>query len=655
MSRACDAALAACAALTLGLAAAGHAGADPAATAEEIRYAVRVTTVNRLGLTISNYGFFGNNFTSRSPSFEFPLGSAFEHMSRGGLWVGARAIGDTGVFTGVSTAIVDNVQGGSAQAETEYTPAGTGIAVASRILNSRYYSPNAISDEDLLCSYLDEPARPPAGAQTERHTPLQISVRQRVLGFQLPAADAIQFVSFTIRNEGPPLRGLAVGLYAQLVSGNKAAYPTWPPSAASGPGSWYYQTYVDFDSTRRLYREHYCSAGPYPDACNFHLVPPWAGVKLLRASPGPVDSIGTGFHWWAFATGDNTRDEDRERYALLVDHRRLDTRSCVPGQGCSPIGLVSAGPFPDLLPGDSVVVDFAFVAGDDEASFMANADFAQFAADIDYDLPAPPPSPRLLIEAAANAVDLYWDDSPEDARDPTSPAPDQKDFEGYRLYLGLDRQRPNLVAQFDKLDSLGFNTGLDAVRLASPRVVDGVTYRYHHRVASLKDGFSYYGGVTSFDTGDDRVESLESGLSQNKFQVVPMPRAAERASVVVFPNPYRVEARWDQGAPVRDHYLWFAGLPQRALISVFTLGGDRVFQTRFDGASYRGQGARGLYDPRQDLDTPPPVLPGASFPWNLITDQGQAIASGLYLFAVEDLDSGRVQRGKFLVVKSDIE
>ena len=44
-----------------------------------------------------------------------------------------------------------------------------------------------------------------------------------------------------------------------------------------------------------------------------------------------------------------------------------------------------------------------------------------------------------------------------------------------------------------------------------------------------------------------------------------------------------------------------------------------------------------------------------SFAWNLITSQGQAIASGLYLWTVQDRDSGKTERGKFLVVKSDVE
>ena len=136
-----------------------------------------------------------------------------------------------------------------------------------------------------------------------------------------------------------------------------------------------------------------------------------------------------------------------------------------------------------------------------------------------------------------------------------------------------------------------------------------------------------------------------------------MPRAGERtARSMVFPNPYRVEARWDQGATVRDHYLWFAGLPARCGPDLFTLAGDRVFETRFDGAAYRGQGTRGLYDPRQDLDTPPPVLSGTEL--RLEPDhatRARRSPPGSTCSRSRTSDSGQVQRGKFLVVKSDIE
>ena len=626
------------------------------AAADEPRFATTVTDINRVGLTLSNYGFFGNNFRSRSPSLEYPLGSGYEHMSRAGLWVGAEALGDDGLFTGVTTAIVDNAQGSNGSFETEFTPVGNGLRQLSRIANSRFYSPEAISDQDFLCSYNDQTVRDPAGNQHERHRPLDILVEQRTLAFSLEVADAFVVARFSIVNQGPALRHVYLGLYSQFVSGDKNAYSTWPPSTGSGPGSWYYKTRAEFDSARRLYKEHYCAGTPYPEGCQFAYCPPWAGVMLLGVSPGRVEDKTVSLAWWTYSPGDTLRDSDAELYSILANPVRMDPRDCVPNTGCSPIMVMGVGPFDPVLPGDTLHVDYAFVAGMDEATFLRNADFAQFASDIHFVLPAPPPSPRLHVESGANRVDLFWDDSPEQVEDTTSPAPGHLDFEGYRVYLGLDRQNPGRVAQFDLPDTAGFNTGLETIRLETPRVFDGIPYRYHLSVPGLRDGFQYYGAITSYDVGDGQVPSLESGISQNKFVVVPGPRPGESArGVTVFPNPYRVEARWDRGAQVRDHYLWFANLPRHAMLRIFTLAGDLVFETRFDGDRYQGESARGLYDPHQDLDTSPPSLSGSSFAWNLITREGQAVASGLYVYAVEDLDRKAVSRGKFLVVKSDRE
>ena len=634
------------------------AGGAAAATSasDSIRYGVRVTDLNLVGITTTNYGFFGNNFISRSPSFEYPLGSGYEHMSRAGLWVGAKATGPDGEFTGVTTAIVDNAQGSNASAETEFTPAGNSIIERSRIFNSAHYSREALSDQDLISAYSDEPGHSAIGINTERHTPLDILVRQRVLVYSLPVADDFIVVQYTIINQGPPLRDVWVGQYAQLVSGNKNAYSSWPPNTATGPGSWYYHTYVEYDAAMRLYREHYCAVAPYPDACNYGYTPPWAGVMLLRTLPDSVSTRTVSLNWWSYAPQDPSRDTDVERYAIMSNGEIMNPTACVPGGMCSPIMVLSVGPFAEVDPGDSVSVDFAFVAGGDYDELNANAAFAQFASNQSYRLPTPPPSPRVHVVPGAQRVDIYWDDSPESVPDSTSAAPGGLDFEGYRVYFGEDRLRPTLAAQYDVRDTTGFNTGLEPVRIDPPLVIDGVSYRYRRTIANLRDGFTYYGAVTSYDTGDDRVSSLESGISQNKFQAVPSPRVGESArGVTVFPNPYRVEAAWDRGTLVRDHYLWFANLPHRARLQVFTLAGDRVFETTFDGGQYHGEGARGLYNPKQDLDTPPPTLSGASYAWDMISSEGQAIASGLYLFSVQDLDTGKYERGKFLIVKSDRE
>jgi len=123
----------------------------------------------------------------------------------------------------------------------------------------------------------------------------------------------------------------------------------------------------------------------------------------------------------------------------------------------------------------------------------------------------------------------------------------------------------------------------------------------------------------------------------------------------VFPNPYRVEARWDQGQLVRDHYLWFTNLPPHCMVRIYTLSGDLVYETEFVGSQYQGGGTRGVYDPAREQDVDPPTLSGTSLAWNLITRLGQAAATGLYMYSVENLNGGDKTVGKFLIVKSDRE
>src|SRR5262249_3192940 len=450
----------------------------PVGAAAQTAYVARLANRNRIGLTVTNYGFFGNNFTSRSPSLEFPLGSGFEHMSRAGLWIGARALDDDGAFTGVTTALVDAVQGNASASETEFAPLGDVVSERSRIPNSRVYSPAAISDPDLSREYGDARPKGASGNQRERHRPLRIRVRQTTLGFTLHTADAFVVARYVITNDGAPLRDAWLGLYAQFASGDKNKYSTWPPSAGSGPGSWYFKAHIEYDAPRRLFSERYCIAPPYPNGCAASVVPPWAGIKLLGVTPGDIATKRVHWRWWSFQPGDASKDEDTEKYALLSDPQVDDPAGCLLLGQCSPIQLLSVGPFERIEHGDSVSFDVAFVGGENQPSLLAHADYAQFAHDVNYQLPSAPPSPRLLVETGSQHVDVWWDDSPESVVDPTSPAPGGHDFEGYRVYLGLDQQAPTRVAQFDLRDTTGFNTGLEPALAPTPRVRDGITYRY---------------------------------------------------------------------------------------------------------------------------------------------------------------------------------
>jgi hypothetical protein len=319
----------------------------------------------------------------------------------------------------------------------------------------------------------------------------------------------------------------------------------------------------------------------------------------------------------------------------------------VPEQS-DPVELVSVGPFPEMTEGDSVVFVCAFLGGMDRASLIENAKWAQIAFDNDYVLPSPPQPPNFKVIPGSEAIDLYWDDSPESIPDPFS---DSLDFEGYRVYIsreeGATSEEFKLVRDVDiDTDTLGYNTGFDSIREAN--VFDSTRYDYHLRIPNLKDGFKYWVSITSYDKGmpEQGVESMQSGVLASKVLAIPGSPAGAAAKVQVFPNPYRGEAVWD-GARDREKYIWFANLPGLATIRIFTLAGDLVKTIQFDGRTYKGEDVQGLKTGTEKIVE----MPGGICAWDLISERDQAVATGLYIFSVDDRESGESQVGKFMVIR----
>ena len=621
------------------------------AAADSIAYAARIQAGNKLGMTLTNYGFVGTNFSSFASSFEYPLGSQHMHMVRGGPWIGAISADEEGAFIGVSIAAEDGGAGGNSAGEGEFTPATTYVGARSQLPNSRFYDPDAVSELDFIARYSDRP-----GDRRRRHRPLNVIVNQYT--FEWSFSDYAHFMIFhyVIHNDGPPLRDVYLGLYDELASGNMRLQSQYPPSG------WFSKKLITWVDSLSMVTERFCGARPVPAQCRFDLVPEIVGVSLLGVKPGNYRDTSDKkitFAAWSYAPGDSARDTDTLKYAIMRSGQKQSLNplpdSLAPVTG-DPVTMIAVGPFRTLNPGDSISVDFAYIGALSYAELSRRAVIAKRAYDLNYIVPRPPPSPRFRVVARANALDYYWDDSPENFVDPTNPL--GKDFEGYRLYLGDSRDTLAQLAQFDLTapphDTTGFNTGLSAVKLAQPVVIDGVTYQYKFSIDHLRDGFKYYAAVTAYDLGTPEIESLESGLSQNEVMTVPAPAPGERSNtaVTVFPNPYRVEASWDRSQTARDHFLWFANLPQECTIHIYTLSGDLVFSTDFDGRTYSGANARGI---RQGGTTVNSVLSGTSWAWDLITRQGQAAATGLYMWAVEDKRGGKRQTGKFLIVKSDRE
>jgi len=666
-------------------------------------FAQTVANGSKVNMTITNYGFYGNNYYSRASSLEYPANRGFEHLVRGGLWVGAQAQ-DTSEFIGVTTGTVDAAQGDVSPDASEFTPGGKKMLLRSTLPNSKSFARDAVSELDVVSDFFDDSVTT-AASNSEAHRPLRIGVHQENYQWGFGLFQHCLFFHITMKNKGAELDSAYLGIYTEFASGNKGGYVGWPPATAdaSGLGFFFRKKWVQADDSLKMVREHYCADGPAPDGCQLQSVPYWVGLRYLGSRGVPPDTIPRTLTLagWNYRPGTADRDQDTERYALMKSGKwetfevdSLQPHGIATGAP-DPIELFTVGPFP-LIPHDATVsADFAIVGGAEVRDIQKHAKFAQFAYDNNYVVPNPPPSPRMHVVTRDNALDIYWDNSSEQTCDVTSIP--RRDFEGYRVYIGEDPDTLARVAQFDAAgDTSGFNTGFpmpvprihkDSLLTTGEKimvphyaefkelrcdsvchrdtvtckllcdsvacVVDTTRYQYKYTVGNLRNGFKYYVAVTAYDLGNTQVEPEESGFDQNRVVVIPGPAPGEPRGQkpIVFPNPYRVEARWDQGRNVRDHYLWFAGLPERCRIKILTLSGDLVFEKEFDGTTYRGEGARGIYNPSQTLGQP--ILSGTTFGWNLITTEGQAVATGLYLYTVEDRATGNSTIGKFLVVKSD--
>lgn len=271
-----------------------------------------------------------------------------------------------------------------------------------------------------------------------------------------------------------------------------------------------------------------------------------------------------------------------------------------------------------------------------------------------YILPSPPPSPNLLVVPEDAQVTLYWDALPEEAEDPITK---EKDFEGYRIYgspkTANDNNEMTLLAQFDIKDSLayGYDTGFDLIKCDT--LINGKNYNYRFVNKYLHNGWpgKYFYSVTAFDHGnpENNLPSLESSVLENKTYAIVGKTAQKnfKDKIYVYPNPYKAAAIWD-GSGSRERLIWFANLPEKAIIRIFTLAGDLVDTIHHDALSYNGSDVKLLRDQGASGNT---VFSGGEHAWDLITRNDQAIASGMYLYTVINEKTGKIYTGKFLVIK----
>jgi hypothetical protein len=364
--------------------------------------------------------------------------------------------------------------------------------------------------------------------------------------------------------------------------------------------------------------------------------------------------------------------------------------------------LISAGPFEEFAPGDVIEVSFAFVFAKknedgnpnqennevQRKNLIANAGWAQQAyngedrnfnglldagEDNDGDgkitrfiLPSPPNIPRTRVEPSDSKIEIYWSDNAEKSIDPIS---NREDFEGYRVYLsklGFDvtgvpdlARDFSLAAQYDKAgNNLFYESGFGSIKLAEPLYFEGDTNAYHYKytLENIPNGWQYAVAVTAFDEGnpESNLESLESSFLANNYRAFAGTGANDNMdenAPFVYPNPYYYGSAWEGQSNFQEESrkLIFANLPARCIIRVYTVGGDFIDEIRHDEA-YDGSDTRwfrtfGAEDAGENR------FSGGEHAWDLLSSESQIISRGLYMYSVEDLNSGESFTGKFVIIK----
>ncbi|MGQ9644328.1 MAG: hypothetical protein ACUVT3_10765, partial [Ignavibacterium sp.] len=657
----------------------------------------KFTNVGNIGLTVTNFGTYGHGFTlwPRQPSCEYPIGSGIEHIFDGGLWIGAYTSNDS-LGTGrqgpfVTTAAVDAASVSARGGGFEFTnKPGDRVVERSALLDSKVYSPLAVSHQDFVMEYSDTSTTLAGGEIIPDHNPIGVAVHQESYSWNLSFANNFVIMNYWIKNvSGKYLDSVFIGLWTDAVVRN-----TNITSPRSG-GTF-------FDKGGNGYSPEFKIAYEFDATGDIGFTDSYVGIQFLGSSI-PVDSVN--FVSWQFR---NTTDpnlfapqNDVERYRKMEGYFGGTNRYL---WGISPdilktpsnrSILISSGPFRNISPDDSINVVYAIITAkkfgtdpaaldneEQKANLYTSAEWALRAyfgedrnrngildagEDLDgdgkitrYILPTPPQNPRIKVVPESQKATIYWDKRSEESIDPIT---GEKDFEGYRLYRtmsGFDltvSQDLNValvkMAEFDSLgNDVGLNTGFSFVELSEPITFpnDTTQYWYKFEIQNLLNGWQYVFSVTAFDKGDVtfNLESLESGKLVNAMKIIPgvQPTSDENVQIGVYPNPYYANAYWD-GNSERLRKIYFYNLPAECEITIYTLAGD-VIKRMYHDQNSNGSDLRWFQTFSKDEKQ---IMAGGEHAWDLITDNDQAIATGLYLFSVKDLSNGNIKTGKFLIVK----
>lgn len=558
----------------------------------------KLHNVGKVRQVVTNMGTL-NKAQTKFPGLiysEFPPGSDEEHLYQGGIWVGA--------ITPTGDTLVSETQ--SHFGPNEFYPTAEPwdtiwVARKGDTLTIPYWPDYVgISEQDFVCRYSDYNL-----LNIDNHTPLYLDVIQTSYAWGSPPIDEFILFKYYIVPKKFPLKDVYIGFWMHSSIGTINAGDNF------------------IDDLAYYVQNHHMTVGEDARYGNDGTAISPIGYKVMS----PNDP---GLSWsFNYYEHENLPNRDPAEYKAMASGTimpdKLDpSRDHI---------ILAFGPF-QLSVNDTIKVEMAEVFGFGMQGLFKNADYLNFLKTKNFRVPSPPPVPLLRITTSNRQVHFDWHPldpktNPELYHDPARGDTMSRPFEGYRLYKSTKGEDGpwSLVAEYDiPNDSIGYNTGL----------------QYEYTDVGLLNNIEYYYTLTTYSMPDEVLNfpSQETSLSGNAHVVIPGTVPPETVGeVAVVPNPYRGDIAYSSYNPPweshkgrpwwmeQDRRIQFINLPQQCEIKIYSLAGDLVFAIRHDDSN------KGYED------------------WNLTSSVGQAISSGIYLFTVEDRNNGRVQVGKFVIIK----
>jgi len=511
---------------------------------------------NNIDMVVTNHGSFAYDLVTGNAGFRYPKGSTKTAVFAAGPWIGAKVNGQVRIAVGEysqefvpgpmasGTFQPDNarfknykiVRGNTTSADYLNWPVDQGAPVDST------GAPALLGDAMIWSVYND--ADPSVHTnRAGQTTPLGVEIQQSTFAYNRAGAlGNIIFVRYKLINKG------GNQLDAMYVS-------AWSDPDLGG----FTDDLVGCDTTRSL---GYVYNATNADA-QYGATPPAVGYDFFRgpivpsATPGTNDTLGmTSFNKYINGTDPSSSGEtynymqglhaDGTQVHVFDDTTQAITRFQVSGNPVAGTGwldtspadrrlMLSTGPF-SMAPGDTQEVTIAIIVGQgtDRLSSITDMknkdDQAQIVFDLNFDIPAPPPAPKVYAQELDRKVRLLWDKTAVGTHSANAILGQDFVFEGYRVWQlpskgGFSNAKViatyDIANGYDNLYSDLFNPqigGTERLRVVQgPN--EGLKFQFDvttdvFRGGPLVNNKTYYFAVTAYSLDTLSVTPYVIGVNQ---------------------------------------------------------------------------------------------------------------------------------------------